>query len=175
MKKKNQRRLPKGFTLIELLVVVLIIGILAAVALPQYQVAVLKSRVATYMPVVKALIQAEETYYLENGNYTYDLTALDIDIPMKGCTYKSAGYYACPGPNYIGIFDGPTNAQWNNGFEIAYLQFFKDTPSGSYSKGQIACFSSTETARKVCRTLGEGTESDAPHGSWKWVYKLNNP
>ncbi|MCL2887971.1 MAG: prepilin-type N-terminal cleavage/methylation domain-containing protein [Elusimicrobia bacterium] len=71
----------QGFTLIELLVVVLIIGILAAVAVPQYNKAVIRSKTSQAVIMLKALIQAEERYYLANDTYTSDLGELDITVP----------------------------------------------------------------------------------------------
>ena len=68
----------QGFTLIELLVVVLVIGVLAAVALPQYQKAVLKSRYTTVMPVAKKLADSNEIYYMEHGEYALHPGELDV-------------------------------------------------------------------------------------------------
>ena len=70
-----------GFTLIELLVVVLIIGILAAVAVPQYQKAVEKSRAAQALTLLKSVAQAAETYYMANGTEMTSFDELAIDIP----------------------------------------------------------------------------------------------
>ena len=69
-----------GFTLIELLVVVLIIGILAAVALPQYQKAVEKSKAIQGISLVKTLGQAASSYYLANGTFINNLEQLDVSL-----------------------------------------------------------------------------------------------
>lgn len=78
--KKNNSLLKKGFTLIELLVVVLIIGILAAVAVPQYQVAVEKARLARHLPLFKSLLNAQVLYKLQNGTATNDIDLLDVSV-----------------------------------------------------------------------------------------------
>ena len=69
-----------GFTLIELLVVVLIIGILSAVALPQYQKAVVKSRFAEAFTNLKTIAQADAACQLEKGS-ACGIEELSIEIP----------------------------------------------------------------------------------------------
>lgn len=72
------------FTLIELLVVVLIIGVLAAMALPQYQVAVGRARYAQNIILVKAVYDAQQRYYMANNRYAEHFEGLDIRLPAGG-------------------------------------------------------------------------------------------
>ena len=76
----------KGFTLIELLVVVLIIGILAAVALPQYRRAVAKSEAAQLQTLVTSVTKSVQSYYMVRESYPTNFDEIDVDVDWEYTT-----------------------------------------------------------------------------------------
>ena len=93
----------RAFTLIELLVVVLIIGILAAIALPQYRFAVEKARAAEAVTNVQAWYNAVQRYYLANGSYPTSRSSSleDIDITLPESEYFHKTYFSSSGTVYV--------------------------------------------------------------------------
>ena len=175
----------KGFTLIELLIVVLIIGVLAAVALPQYQKAVWKSRFATVKNLTKSLATAEEVYYLANGNYTPDFRKLDLDIPtpISSDVSDAASVFYYPwGYCAIEVEEATADVQcifedeklsddyWNHRF-IAYISYFNHS---NRLPGQTTCVSygpHTALPYKICQSeTGLSTPSYTHTNFLRWYY-----
>ena len=69
----------KGFTLIELMVVILIIGILAAIAIPQYLKAVERSRVAKSMQILGDAANAQKIFYMQKNYFAADYPSLNSE------------------------------------------------------------------------------------------------
>ena len=157
---------PKGFTLIELLVVVLIIGILAAIALPQYRVAVTKSKFAALKSLTKSLLDAQERYYLVNGQYSSDLEKLDIDI--GGNVSENLGPRARDFPwGYCGF---SISAQYSRCFDNRISMLYQ-----LYIGGERLCvYDGTDTSSaqyKVCQQeTGQITPYGGP-GEYVWYYR----
>ena len=160
MKSLNTSRL--GFTLIELLVVVLIIGILAAVALPQYQKAVAKTHLRLMQTLATQVLTGVRTYYLANGVYPDTPDQLDIDFPtpIRSSYAESLGrttlVYSWGECQFhrsgIGCLDSRAG--------IGYQQ-------GDSGLRECRAFSTRTASVKVCQEeTGKTTPNYAPTNSW---------
>ena len=156
MKNANISRLG-GFTLIELLVVVLVIGILAAMALPQYFKAVERSRMAEAVTLMDSIAKAQRRKFMQRNRYAWKFESLDV-VPKgaKGSWYNPDG--------------DPDNGAGGNGFAIeldgggavVVAHRMLDGNSGSnslqykyslgryYQSDNVACLGENQAGKELC-------------------------
>ncbi|MBR2081642.1 MAG: prepilin-type N-terminal cleavage/methylation domain-containing protein [Elusimicrobiaceae bacterium] len=142
----------RAFTLIELLVVVLIIGILAAVALPQYQKAVNKARITEALIILKAITDAQEVYYLANGKYTSNISDLDISTEAAGNYFE----FSCGDRSCSATYKQEEGGDWP--VLMFHMMQFSGVDAHIAYLGKHWCIARTPkwTARAVdiCKSLG---------------------
>ena len=160
MRNTNTRR---GFTLIELLVVVLIIGILAAVAVPQYRKAVDKSRVLKVLPIMRSILNAQDAYYLANGTYTNDMDQLDVHINYTSKEKETnAGEWGMQRV-YKGIENGQLTL-YSTKHAVVWGGFVTIDMFATNDKF-AQCYASTSRGEKVCKSLGTFSHNKSSSGA----------
>ena len=164
----------KAFTLIELLVVVLIIGILSAIALPQYQTAVYKAKYMNLKPLVTSIAQAEEVYYLANQSYTSDFEKLDVSVPAPTSTSSTTSRTTYSYPWGYCFIDSSAVIMCRDGSaHIRYARFFNYASHASAGKQSCEVDDNDPIAHKICKNdsgLSTHTGGGVSYGNYEYTW-----
>lgn len=124
---ETRKRPFAGFTLIELLIVIIIVGILAALALPKYGIMAERSRQAEATSILGALRGAQIRFQAENNTYAAPIGNLDVELtsctggpPAAACQGKYFNYTVPGAPTDADLADAYRNGEQKTGGEANY-------------------------------------------------------
>ena len=159
MKNANISRLG-GFTLIELLVVVLIIGILAAMAMPQYFKAVERTRMAEAVTLMDSVVKAQRRKFMQTNRYAETFEGLDVS--PKGATgynYYTKGdpVTGAGGNGFVILFAGSTfdvgsvsAYRMFNGASLADSLQYRYQLKRDYQSDNVTCSGFNQAGKELC-------------------------
>jgi type IV pilus assembly protein PilA len=146
----QQRKQDEGFTLIELLVVIIIIGILAAIALPSFLNQAAKARQSEAKTYVGSVNRSQQAYYVENSAFASDFETLKAGIPSETDSYDYAINDGGEGSTQAGIDAAAKTAELRSYSGLVFI----DTETGQSQA--VAC--QTSEASKTPVTPGAQTD-----------------
>ena len=166
----------RGFTLMELLVVVLIIGVLAAIAYPQYSRAVAKAKAIKVISLMSQINRSQELYYMNNALYAEDPNELDFTFPA-GAELDSNGKwqyedFSCKlcADKYNGKCIAIACTLSNGRESLAFALYYYNSPhSDKFFCSSPIAGTNTEIVDPLCKSLGFTHQ----YSTGRW-YKLVN-
>ena len=163
-----------GFTLIELLVVVLIIGILAAVAVPQYKRVITRAHNREAILAMRTIAKGIELYNLANGplpdGYSSEFSLLDVEVSPSSywnyayvCfdEYKSCGIYASQKKKYgVGVSYYELELSVDHGVAESYIEVLEgkitsrtEEEDGTYTTASTLGPAGAEVCKRATGTM----------------------
>ena len=140
----------QGFTLIEMLVVVLIVGVLTAIALPQYQSAVERSRSAEALVNGRTLVESMDRALTERPNESPN-TKSSLDVKISGGSWQDDSVYKTKNFEYDISSGTYVKITRDLGGGESYTLYFHNNSSNT--EGLLACEYEGKTGSQICKML----------------------